>query len=593
MPSALADIAHLGNESVGTSAAPWVLVAILGLFVLLAHNRIAPVRLFLTLAAGFYLLGWIDLERFLQSYVNPAVITLMLLLLVGVVLEKTTWVRTLSRHLFHTSLRQTYARMGLWVGVSSAFLNNTAVVSGLLSAAKNNPHHAPSKVLMPMSYIAIFGGTLTLVGTSTHLILNGLLVQAGEAPLGLLDFLYVGAALLVVGLGVILLLAPKLLPEQKDSATQPPAYFMEAKVTPGSTIIGKTVQNANLRQLQSVFLVEIIRGEQVLAPVSPSEVIQPNDRLLFSGDMDSAMQLKTLPGVTLPGLVKNLSTDNLSEVVVSHNAVLVGQTLKSANFRNKFNAAVIAINRGQERLTGKLGDIVLQAGDKLLLATGSDFFGRENLSKNFYFVTPRPIHHPLSVAQSVLAGTGFILVLLASALDWINLFSGLLVLLGTFIALRWASFAEVKRRLPMDLMLIIGSALVVAEVMRTSGAAQLIVETAMPFFMQYGAWGAFIGVYLLTLVLTETVTNNAAAALVFPVALATAQTMDANLVPFVLAVAYGASASFLTPYGYQTNLMVYTPGQYRFLDYVRMGLPVSVVYSFTVLTLTPMVFPLT
>jgi di/tricarboxylate transporter len=592
MPTAGADALNGVTGLVGASA-PWVLVAILGLFLLLAHNRIAPVRLFITLAAAFYLLGWIELERFLQSYVNPAVMTLMLLLLVGVVLEKTTWVRRLSAHMFHPSLRQTYARMGLWVGVSSAFLNNTAVVSGLLAAARNNPHHAASKVLMPLSYLAILGGTLTLVGTSTHLILNGLLVQADQAPLALLDFFYVGSALLLTGLVVVVALAPRLLPAQENSQKEQPAYFMEAKVLPDSPMVGKSVQSANLRHLQSAFLVEILRDQQVLAPVSPTEVIQAHDRLLFSGDMEVAVHLKALPGLTLPGLVKNLSSENLSEVVVAHTSVLVGQTLKSANFRNKFNAAVIAINRGQERLTGKLGDVVLQAGDKLLLAIGQDFFGRENLNKNFYFVTPRPMNHPLTAGQSWLAGAGFLGVLIASALNWISLFSGLLVLLGVFTVLGWASFAEIKRRLPMDLLLIIGSALVVAEVMRTSGAAQLIVETAMPFFMQYGTWSAFLGVYLLTLVLTETVTNNAAAALVFPVALATAQAMDANLVPFVLAVAYGASASFLTPYGYQTNLMVYAPGKYRFLDYVRMGLPVSLVYSLTVLVLTPWFFPFT
>ena len=569
----------------------WVLVSVVGLFVLLAHNRIAPVKLFLTLATGFYLLGWVALSDFLQSYVNPAVMTLMLLLLVGLVLEKTSWVRTLSSHMFHSNLRQTYARMGLWVGLSSAFLNNTAVVSGLLSAARNNPNHAASKVLIPLSYVAILGGTLTLVGTSTHLILNGLMVQADQKPLQLFDFLYVGGFLLFSGLMVIVFLAPRLMPEQSQQNDQGPAYFVEAKVEPESPLIGKTVDEAGLRHLQAVFLVELVRNGQILAPVGPGEVVQANDRLLFSGEVDSAVQLKTMPGLSLPGLVKHLTTDNLAEVVVSHNSMLVGQTLKSAGFRNKFHAAVIAINRGQERLTGKLGEITLQVGDKLLLAVGSDFYQRENLNKNFYFVSPRPVNHPLSAKKSAWAGFGFVSVLIASAFGWIELFSGLLVLLGAFLALNWIRFDELKRRLPLDGLWIIGSALVVAEVMRTSGAAQLVVDTIMPFFAQHGVYGAFIGVYILTVVLTETVTNNAAAALVFPVALVTAQTMDANVVPFVLAVAYGASASFLTPYGYQTNLMVFAPGQYQFLDYVRMGIPMTLVYALVVLTLVPVFFP--
>ena len=568
-----------------------VLASLIVLFVLLATSRAHPAKWMVGLAVGYYLAGLVTLEGFLTSYVNPAVMTLMLLLLVGMVLEKTVWLNRLAEGLFKPSLKNTYAKMGLFVGLSSAFLNNTAIVASLLSAAKNNRFHLPSKVLIPLSYIAILGGTLTLVGTSTHLLVNGLMVQAGFTPFGLLDFIWVGLPILVVGGLVIILLAPRILPNIQIGKEQQQDYFLEAQIEQNSAFIGQTIKQAGLRNLQSLFLVELIREGQLISPVSPDTVLMAKDRLLFAGDGEGANQLKSIHGLSLPGLVKNLDTQNLVEVLVSPHASVVDQTLKQANFRNKFDAAVVAINRGGDKLSGKLGDIKLQPGDKLLLATGHDFNQRENLTKNFYFLSQRKTSQVLTAKQSHFAVSGFLAVLALSGLGLIDLFDGLLVLLGLFVLTDLVEMQELRHRLPLDLMVMIGSGLVIASVLLSSGAANLISLVIMQVFGQWGVFGAFVGVYLLTLVMTESVTNNAAAALAFPVTIATAQGLDVSVLPFVLAVAYGASASFLTPFGYQTNLMVYAPGQYRFMDYVRMGLPVSLVYSVTVLVLTPLFFP--
>lgn len=568
-----------------------VLVSLGLLFVLLAKGRAHPAKLMVGLAVVYYLVGLVSLEGFLTSYVNPAVMTLMLLLIVGLVLEKTTWITRLAEGLFKPSLRVTYAKMGLFVGISSAFLNNTAIVASLLSAAKQNRFQLPSKVLIPLSYIAILGGTLTLVGTSTHLLVNGLMVQAELTPFKLFDFIWVGLPILVFGTLVIVFLSARLLPENRNDKTKQQDYFIEAQIQPNSPFVGQTVKQAGLRNLQSLFLVELIREGQLISPVSPDTLLQSEDRLLFAGDSNGASQLKTLPGLTLPGLVANFDTENLVEVVITPQSSVVDLTLKQANFRNKFDAAVVAINRGGEKLSGKLGDIKIQAGDKLLLATGHDFEQRENLAKNFYFLTKRKLYKPLTSKQSHAVVIGFLVALVFSALGWLSLFDGLLLLLGLFFISGLLNLKEVRHRLPLDLFFMIGSALVIASVLLSSGAANVISETIMQLFGRWGVIGAFVGVYLLTIVMTETITNNAAAALAFPVALATAQSLDVNALPFILAVAYGASASFMTPYGYQTNLMVYAPGAYRFMDYARMGLPVSVVYSATVLVLTPLFFP--
>ena len=567
-----------------------VLVTLLLLFIGLAKGA-HPVKWLLGLAVGYYLAGLVPIDRFLGSYVNPAVITLMFLLVVGMVLEKTIWLNRLADRLFSPSLRATYAKMGLFVGISSAFLNNTAIVASLLSAAKNNRFHLPSKVLIPLSYIAILGGTLTLVGTSTHLLVNGLMVQAGLTPFELFDFIWVGLPILVMGSLVIILMAGRLLPEIVQDKPAQRDYFIEAQVHLSSPLIGQSIKQAGLRNLKSLFLVELIRDEQLISPVSPDMVLQSNDRLLFSGDGEGANQLKSISGLNLPGLVAELETNNLVEVVIAPQSTVCGHTLKQANFRNKFDAAVIAINRGGESLSGKLGDIVLQAGDKLMLATGHDFNQRENLVKNFYFVSQRTQPNTLTPTQSHAVVVGFLSVLLASGLGWLSLFDGLLVLLGAYILTGVLPLKDLRHRLPIELFVMIGSALVIASVLLSSGAASLVAQTMLQVFGQWGVMGAFVGVYLLTLLMTETVTNNAAAALAFPIALTTAQGLDVSALPFILAVAYGASASFMTPYGYQTNLMVYSPGQYRFADYFRMGLPVSVVYSATVLVLTPLFFP--
>ena len=570
----------------------YLVIASLGLlFALLAKGRAHPAKLMVGLALIFYLTGLVKLEAFLASYVNPAVMTLMLLLIVGMVLEKTVWLNWLANKLFSQSLRGSYAKMGAFVGLSSGFLNNTAIVASLLSASQNNRFHLPSRVLIPLSYIAILGGTLTLVGTSTHLLVNGLLVQAGFTPFALLDFIWVGLPILVIGTLVILLLAPLLLPKYESKQTKKQDYFVEALIEVQSPLIGQTIKQAGLRQLSSLFLVELIRDGQLISPVSPDTQLEAHDRLLFAGDAHASQQLAAIPGLSLPKHVGALDTHNLVEVVISPQSSIVDRSLKEANFRNKFDAAVVAINRGCDKLSGKLGDIVLQAGDKLLLATGHDFHQRENLANNFYFMSERKTQKPLNGLQSSAVMLSFLVVLALSAFGVVSLFDGLLVLLILFVVTRWLNLKEVRHRMPFDLFFMIGSALVIAHVMLTSGAAQLISDGVMSVFGGWGVLGAFVGVYLLTLLMTETVTNNAAAALAFPVAIATAQGLDVSVLPFVLAVAYGASASFMTPYGYQTNLMVYTPGQYRFVDYVRMGLPVSLVYSITVLILTPLFFP--
>lgn len=568
----------------------FVLASLVGLLALLAASRVQAYKLFAGLLGIYYLSGLIDTESMLTNFVNPALATLVLLIVVSFALERTNWIQAIARLLFVKNLTRSYLRMGLLVGLSSAFLNNTAVVATLLSSVRANPYHAVSKLLIPLSYFAILGGTLTLVGTSTNLIVNSFVVDAGLPELSLFDFMYVGLPLLIGGTLIIVIMAKKTLPDIEQDLEESHEYLIEGKLPLGSPLHGKTVQEAGLRELGNLFLVQVYRDGHLISPVTPQQRLQENDRLLFSGDIQEADKLMHI-GLQLQGEKAHLEQQSYVEVVLAHTSNLVGTTIKEAGFRNKFDAAVLAIHRGGKTLKTRLADTVLQAGDSLVLVTGPDFEKRENLRQNFYFYSGVEAKKYLSTKQSIWLGISFFSVLGLSALDFLPLLKGLMILLAGLFIFKLLTFGEIKRRFPYELLIVIGSALGIATVMMQTGVSAMIANTVMELFSGWGLIGSLIGVYLFTLLLTELVTNNAAAAIGFPIALTTSELLGVSPWPFIMVVAYGASASFLTPYGYQTNLMVYGAGGYAFKHYVQTGLPVTLFYSLVVLALVPYFFP--
>jgi di/tricarboxylate transporter len=568
----------------------FVLATLLGLLVLLIHGRIRPPLLFGALALLYYALDLLSFDGLMAGFVNGAVITLMVLLMVAVVLEQTGLLGALSRRLVSGSYRKSLVKLGVITSITSAFLNNTAVVAALMGALKNNPHHAPSKLLIPLSYFAILGGTVTLIGTSTNLIVNSFVIEAGLPALGLFDFVYVGLPLAVAGVGLIVFFGDRLLPAYDTKGAKEADYLIEALIEP--KLAGKSVAQARLRNLQKLFLVELHRGEEVIAPVSPKTTLQTGDRLYFTGDVGAIQSLAHMGGLKVTGTPPSGKVnDHLVEAIIAHTSTLVGKTLKNAQFRSKFDASVVAIRRGSERLSGQLGRIPLQVGDTLVLATGPDFHTRENLGRNFYLTTTRQVRKVLDPLPGNLALIGFMGVIVLGALGVVPLVKGLMILLALFVLGRLVSVDTLRRRFPFELLIVIVSALAIAKVMQSSGASALVAQAVVSSFGQLGVMGAFAGVFLAAFILTEVVTNNAAAALVFPVGLATAQSFGVDAMPFIMAVAYGASASFLIPSGYQTNLMVYSAGGYRVRDYLRIGLPVAALHITICITLIPLFFP--
>ena len=553
-------------------------------------TRINPAWLFVSAIGTSYLTGLIDLESMLVNYTNPSLITLVLLILVSIAIEKTTLIQRLAKSLSNGSLVKSVTKLGLSTAFLSSFTNNTAVVASLITAIKDNPNHSPSKLLLPLSYTAILGGTITLIGTSTNLIVNGFAVDAGMAPLGFFDFTLVGLGALSIGLITILVML-KCLPDNGKNSQEVVPFYLEGKVQTGSKLINRTVEENGLRDLKDLFLAEIIRDGNRICAVTPQHIIQQDDILLFVGDIKSVPLLTRFDGLKVVHDKHEKDIEHLVEVVVSQSSKLIGKTVKEARFREQFHAAVIAIRRGHDRLQGGLGQVRLQAGDSLILAPGKSFYDLTNLKREFVYISGLDLQTHLSAKQSNIVLLSFAGVLGLSILGAVPLVKGLLVLLIGLMLCGTIKLSEIKRRFPIELLAVVGSAIGLAKLMIGTGLAGQISDAMFVVLGDFGPYGAFIAIFLMTVLFTELITNNAAAALSFPVAYSLAIGFNVEPLPFIMAVAFGASASFISPFGYQTNLMVYSAGNYRLKDYVMMGLPLSIIYSITVLTLIPLVFP--
>ncbi|RBI69736.1 SLC13 family permease [Vreelandella sulfidaeris] len=569
-----------------------VLLSIVGLLVLLISGLVRPAIAFSTLAGCYVLLGLIDTQTLLVQYTNPALATLLLLLLISLALERSPLLDWISQRLLNGHPRLATAKLMGTGALLSAFLNNTAVVAAFLGAISRQRTIAPSRLLIPLSYASILGGITTLVGTSTNLVVNSFTLSSGGFELGMFQFSLVGVPVALITFIALLWRAQTLPHHQLEDTADKLAYFLAADIQQGSELIGKSIEANGLRSLEGLYLLEIERQGRLISPVGPEEILQAGDTLVFTGEVGKVQALQRFPGLKLFGNHANdLLATNLMEVVISHESELAGKTLQNVDFRSMFNAGVVGIRRGEKRLEGQLGKIPLRVGDCLLLAVGSDFRQHRNLDRNFHLLSGSFTRPRLNRIESGLTLAGFATVISLAAVDMLPLFHGLLLLLGGLLLGRVLSLAELRRRFPFELWLIIGSALALAQGLENSGAAALLAQGMQVLFSGHGIYAAFIGCYLLTLLLTETVTNNAAAALAFPVAWSTAQAFSADPLPFIMAVAYGASACFLIPYGYQTHLMVYSPGRYRISDFLKIGLPISLTYSAAVLIITPLIFP--
>lgn len=497
-----------------TSVQGLILTILLGLVGLLVATKIKPALLFVGALLICYLGGLIEVPELMGNFANESLLTLVLLIMISGALEKTRLITLISQCFSKGSYSQVIFKLTLSTAFLSSFMNNTAVVASLISAVKRNNQYAPSKLLIPLSYAAICGGTLTLVGTSTNLIVNSFVVEKGLPSLGFFEFTLIGLAGLTAGV-VVLLVFSHLLPDRKGTDNDQANYFLEAKVKTGSPLINRSVTENNLRNLQQLYLAEIVREGEKICPVSPEEIIRDKDRLLFCGDVDSVGLLQDIQGIELFA-EHQLTGQNLVEVIISPSASITGKTLKDCHFRENFDAVVVAIRRGHTPLEGGLGKVELHEGDTLLLAPGKTFGQNKNLLRNFVLVSGIDASTRLDSKRSCSVILGFLTVVLLSVFNVVPLFKGLLVLLILSLIIGALSWNEVRRRFPLEIWAIVGAALSLAHLMTSSGLADMLGHYLQLQLNGFGVIAAFIAIYLVTLLLTELITNNAAAALAFP-----------------------------------------------------------------------------
>lgn len=561
----------------------------------LYFNLIGPAFTFVLAIVVLGIAGILTPKEILSGFANEQIIIIIILLAIGdIIRKKGILTGFFEKQVFNGSKTYTnfLARMSFMIAGSSAFLNNTPLVAVLMpyvsSWSKKN-QIATSKLLIPLSYAAILGGTATLIGTSTNLIVSGMVSDQNLFPdfktIGIFDFAWVGIPMTLVGIIYLLLFANKLLPSNTDSlekvASNRREYLVDIRIAPNSDLVGKSVENANLRNLKSLFLAGVQRNEKQFTPISPHFVLEGNDILTFAGNTNDIAELIEPESGLTPvevGMFKNKTKTQLIEIVVSYNSNLLKKSVKEAHFRSRFDAAVIAIHRNGERINGKLGEVVLEAGDVLLLLAGEDFASLSSLTRDYYPISNlRTYTKPKALDAIVLIG-GLILAIVLSALHVIPLFMGIVSLMVIIFVLGIANPKDIQSAIDFDLALIIALSLALGTAMIKTGVAADLAHGVIGLLRPFGPLGLLTGIYLVTAVLAAYITNKASVALMFPIALSIAHTQGLNPLPFVLLIAYAAAANFITPIGYQTNLMVYGPGGYRFGDYMKIGLPLTILY---------------
>lgn len=575
------------------------LVAVLGT---LAFTRASADMVLLSALAFLLVSGVLQPSQALVGFSNPGVITIAVLYVVAGGLKETGAVQWFARFLLGqpNSERGAQLRMVLPISAISAFMNNTAVVAMFIPAIQDWSQRlglSSSRLLLPLSYATILGGTCTLIGTSTNLVVDGLLQSNHGINLGIFDLVWVGVPLLLAGGAFLVLFGYKLLPAHgtvADELQKVREYGVEMEVLGKGPLVGKTVAEAGLRALQHGYLTEIDRGDHLITVVEPNRTLLAGDRLYFVGAPECASELRRIQGLQpASGNVQKLEMKNhqrcLVEIVLGPDFTALGQSIRDSRFRTKFNAVILSVSRGGKRINGKLGDIEFQVGDTLLLEASEQFVEQYRYRRDFLLVSALNDSTPPDFSKAPLALGILTAMVLLSASSLLTILEAAFLAAGAMIITGCLSAGRARRSVDYSVLVVIAASFALGAAMTETGAAFWLAN-AMLGHSPASPWVALALVYLVTAMFTEVITNNAAAVLMFPVASAVAEQMELSVLPFAIAVMFAASASFITPFGYQTNLMVYGPGRYRFIDYVRIGVPMALIAAVVTIALIPMVW---
>lgn len=572
-----------------------------GVLLSLAATRISADLILMAALTFLVISGILSAPEALAGFANTGVITIATLYVVAAGLKETGAVQWVASRLLGqpATIRGAQARMLLPTGVLSAFMNNTTVVAMFIPAIQEWSQRLQipaSKLLLPLSYATILGGTCTLIGTSTNLVVNGLLQSQTGTHLGLFELAWVGVPLLLIGTGFLVLFADKLLPNRGNVSEQLNLireYGVEVEVEPGP-MVGKTISQAGLRHLTYGYLAEIERQGMLITAVEPNRTLQQGDKLYFIGAPECASELRRIQGIKpANGSVHKLDVANhqrcLVEVVLGTEFPVLNKTIRESRFRTRFNAVILSVSREGKRIQGKLGDIRLRIGDTMLLEASQQFVEQYRFRRDFLLVSPLNDSTPPDFHKAPLAlGILFMMVIL-SATGLLSIMEAAFLAAGAMIATRCITASKARLYIDLPVLVVIAASFALGSAMTVTGAAAGIAEWLV-FYDDMPAWAVLALIYLVTAAFTEVITNNAAAVLMFPIAIALSEQLSVSHLPFVIAVMFAASASFMTPLGYQTNMMVYGPGRYKFTDYLKIGIPMSLLISSVAILLIPFVW---
>ncbi len=569
----------------------WITVVVLVLaFGLLAWDRLSPSAVVLTAAVTLLVTDVITSRQALSGFANPAPITVAALYVLARAAEKTALLTPMTARLLGEGrTARDLARLLVPVAAASALLNNTPLVAMLtpdivsLSQRRELP---ASRFLMPLSFAAILGGTITVLGTSTNLVVSGLLEDSGVAPLGLFEVTPIALPAAVLGVALIIVLARRLVPlrstVQEQAAESVREFVVTMVVLPGGQYDGRRLGESDLIGRRNVFLVQLARGDQVFSPVVDLDlVMQEGDRLTFVGEVRQIVGLYRLVGL------RSTAQDHLDVVaepghglhlaVVGRDSPLAGHTLSDVNFLTRYQAAVLAIHRDGQRMTLDPRDVRFRPGDALLVLASDQFRDNWSEGRDFLLVADLDGDSPHMSRRAGFVAAITVVMVGVAALGILSILEAALLAAGALVATRTLTSNEVRDAIDFDVIILIAASFALGAAMETTGLAEGVARGIVGMFNPLGDAGVVFGLLLAVSLLTELITNNAAVVVVFPIAMSVATNggLDNRAVAVALAVA--ASSSFLTPIGYQTNTIVYGPGGYRFTDYLRLGIPVKIV----------------
>jgi len=554
---------------------------------LLVWDRLAPSAVVLMAAVTLLITGVIDTSQALSGFANPAPITVAALYVLARAAEKTGMLSPLTARLLGSGQRRReLARLVIPAAGASAFLNNTPLVAMMtpdIVSLTQRRGLAASRFLMPLSFAAILGGTMTVLGTSTNLVVSGLLEEGGQRGLGLFEVTAIGGPVALIGMVVLIGVSWQLVPIRSTAQEQAQQEIREFVVTmeviAGGPYDGVSINDTDLIGRRHVFLVQLAQGDRTMAPVDLDTLLQPGDRLTFVGEVTQIVGLYRLQGLRSTSQ-KHLDAvaepgHGLYVAVVGRTSPLAGHQLADIAFLGRYQAAVLAIHRDGHRITADPREVRFRPGDALMVLAGPQFQVNWTERRDFLLISRLGGDPPTASRNAPVVAAITLIMVLVAALGILSILEAALLAAGALVATRVLTSNEVRDAIDFDVIILIAASFALGAAMETTGLASSLANGIIAAFDQFGTVGVVFGLLVAMAVTTELVTNNAAVIVVFPIAMSLAEATGIDSRTLAIAIGVVASCSFMTPIGYQTNTIVYGPGGYRFTDYARVGWPLT------------------